>query len=63
MLRDSRFGRLEVESGKDVCAGGGDLALTGDSRVMVAASGPAEVLVILSSFAFVPDPSPGDDSR
>ena len=62
ILRDSRFGRLEVASGKVVCTRGGESALGGISRVIVAAPSPAVVLVASSSTLLVPDPSPGDRS-
>ena len=53
---------LREASGKDVCAGGGESALGGISRVIVAAPSPAVVLVASSSALSVPDPSPGDRS-
>ena len=62
MLRDSRFSRLEVARGNVVCAGGGELALAGGSRVIVV-SWPVDALAASPSVAFVPDPSPGDTSR
>ena len=63
MLRDSRFSRLEVARGNVVCAGGGQLALAGGSRVIAAVSWTVDVLAASPSAAFVPDPSPGDNSR
>ena len=62
MDRDSRDGTLEEEIGNVFCAGGGELALGGDVRVMVVAPWSTYALAPSSSALFVPDPCPGEAS-